>query len=150
MLGATVMMAALAFFQPFRHPEILSINTGAQIVVLFVLFAAMFLLVNGSGSNTISVMLVLSAIAPLAAGVALTLRLPTEAIVRQADGAFTAGLMKLKRTKSKTDDSKDAVLFEGENPMRAGGFGARNSQWQNAEVSKLAEAEPGTGDNALL
>ena len=31
MLGATVMMAALAFFQPFKHPDILSINTGAQI-----------------------------------------------------------------------------------------------------------------------
>ena len=148
MLGATVMMAALAFFQPFKHPEILSINTGAQIAVLFVLFAAMFLLVNGSGSNAIAVMLVLSAVAPLLAGVALTLRLPTEAIVRQADDVFSSGLsslassakMKLKRTKSKADDS-----FVGDNPMRGARKerGTRNPEWQDVL------AEPGAGDNAL-
>ena len=163
-----MMMAALAFFQPFKHPEILSINTGAQIAVLFVLFAAMFLLVNGSGSNAIAVMLVLSAVVPLVAGVALTLRLPAEAIVRQADDAFSSGLsslassaktkMKLKRAKSKTDDSMDVALFGGDNPMHAGGLGARkergarNPEWQDVEVSAdggVLEAEPGAGDNAL-
>ena len=167
MLGATVMMAALAFFQPFKHPEILSINTGAQIAVLFVLFAAMFLLVNGSGSNAIAVMLVLSAVVPLVAGVALTLRLPAEAIVRQADDVFSSGLsslassakLKLKRAKSKTDDSMDVGLFGGDNPMHAGGLGARkergarNPEWQDVEVSAdegVLQAEPGAGDSALV
>ena len=58
MLGATVMMATLAFFQPFKHPDILSINTGAQMVVLLVLFAAMFLLLNGGGSTFVDAALV--------------------------------------------------------------------------------------------
>ena len=40
MLGATMMMAFFAFFQPFKHPDILSINTGGQLVILMVLFAA--------------------------------------------------------------------------------------------------------------
>jgi hypothetical protein len=44
MLIATAMMAFFSFYQPFRHRDILSINTGAQLVVLLVLFAAMFLL----------------------------------------------------------------------------------------------------------
>ena len=33
------MIATLAFYQPFKHPDILSINAGAQTVVLLVLFA---------------------------------------------------------------------------------------------------------------
>ena len=58
MLLATAMMATLAFFQPFKHADILSINTGGQMSVLLVLFAAMFLLLNvrpdgGAGARTV-------------------------------------------------------------------------------------------------
>ena len=94
---------------------------------------------------------------------------PAEAIVRQADDAFSSGLsslassaktkMKLKRAKSKTDDSMDVGLFGGDNPMHAGGLGARkergarNPEWQDVEVSAdegLLQAEPGAGDSALV
>ena len=49
--------------------------------------------------------------------------------------------MKLKRAKSKTNDSMDVGLFGGDNPMHAGGLGARkergarNPEWQDVEMS---------------
>ena len=84
MLGATIMMAVFSFFQPFKHPDILSINTVGQLIILMVLFAAQFLLVSGGGV-VIAVCLVALTLAPLVAGVVLTLRLPDEAIVSSAD-----------------------------------------------------------------
>ena len=95
MLGATAMMATLAFFQPFKHPKILSINTGAQMVVLLVLFAAMFLLVNRGDSIIVAAVLVLSTLAPLVAGVAMTLRLPKDAHVSEAGDTITGDLSSL-------------------------------------------------------
>jgi hypothetical protein len=79
MLLATTMMATLAFFQPFKHSDILSINTGGQMAVLLVLFAAMFLLINDGGGGGIAFLLVFCTLMPIAAGVSLTLRLPPEA-----------------------------------------------------------------------
>ena len=93
MLGATVMMGVFSFYQPFRHRDILSINTGAQLVVLLVLFAAMFLLVNESGGGSFfAVALVCLTLAPLVAGVVLTLRLPKEATAREAGDALSKDL----------------------------------------------------------
>ena len=89
MLGATAMMAFYSFYQPFRHRDILSINTGAQLVVLTVLFAAMFLLLNGGGGTFFALALVCLTLTPLVAGVVLTLRLPQEAIVRSADDVIS-------------------------------------------------------------
>jgi len=89
MLGATAMMAFYSFYQPFRHRDILSINTGAQLVVLTVLFAAMFLLLNGGGGTFFALALVCLTLMPLVAGVVLTLRLPQEAIVRSADDVIS-------------------------------------------------------------
>jgi hypothetical protein len=89
MVGATAMMAVFSFYQPFRHPDILSINTVAQLIILLVLFAAQFLLVNGGGSIFIAFTLVCLTLAPLVAGVVLTLRLPEDAIVREAGDALS-------------------------------------------------------------
>jgi hypothetical protein len=86
MLGATAMLAFYSFYQPFRHRDILSINTGAQLVVLTVLFAAMYLLQSGGGNTFFAVVLVCLTLAPLGAGVVLTLRLPQDAIVRVEAG----------------------------------------------------------------
>jgi hypothetical protein len=94
MLIATAMMAFFSFYQPFRHRDILSINTGAQLVVLLVLFAAMFLLLNGGGSTFVAFTLVCLTLAPLAAGVVLTVRLPEDAIVHGAGDALTQDLTK--------------------------------------------------------
>jgi hypothetical protein len=128
MLGATAMMATLAFFQPFKHPDILSINTGAQMVVLMVLFAAMFLLVNRGGSIIIAVVLVLSTIAPLVAGVVMTLRLPEDARVSEAGDTISGDLSSLagsvkgrlgKKARKAAAAVRDAVTFSSSNPMLA-------------------------------
>jgi hypothetical protein len=130
MLGATAMMATLAFFQPFKHPDILSINTGAQTVVLLVLFAAMFLLENsGGGSDVIAVMLVLFTLAPLAASVVITLRLPQEARVIEAGDAISGSLSKtftdsfqkwFTKKRSKAPAAvRGTTAFGAENPMCA-------------------------------
>ena len=136
MLGATAMMATLAFFQPFKHPDILSINTGAQMVVLMVLFAAMFLLVNRGGSIIIAVVLVLSTIAPLAAGVVMTLRLPKDARVSEAGDTIAGDLSSLagsvkdrlgkkarKAAAAVRVSTRDAAVFESDNPMHVEGRG---------------------------
>ena len=132
MLGATAMMATLAFFQPFKHPDILSINTGAQMVVLMVLFAAMFLLVNRGGSIIIAVVLVLSTIAPLAAGVVMTLRLPKDARVSEAGDTIAGDLSSLagsikdrlgKKARKAAAAVRDAAVFDSDNPMHVEGRG---------------------------
>jgi hypothetical protein len=92
MLGATAMMAFFSFYQPFRHRDILSINTVAQLVVLLVLFAAMFLLLTGGDSTLIAIALVCLTFAPLVAGVVLTLRLPEEALGREAGDTLSQDL----------------------------------------------------------
>ena len=95
MLMATAMMATLAFFQPFKHADILSINTGGQMAVLLVLFAAMFLLVNvgeGGASGFLSFLLVSCTLAPLVAGVILTLRLPADAHAPDSGDALVKDL----------------------------------------------------------
>jgi hypothetical protein len=99
MLGATAMMAFFSFYQPFRHRDILSINTGAQLVVLLVLFAAMFLLLNGGGSTLVAVVLVCLTFAPLVAGVVLTLRLPEEALGLEAGDTLSQDLSHAMATK---------------------------------------------------
>ena len=128
MLGATAMMATLAFFQPFKHPDILSINTGAQVVVLLVLFAAMFLLVNGGGSNVIAVVLVLSTIVPLVAGVVMTLRLPKDARLVEAGDTISGDLSSMmgsvadrfmKRSSKMPGAVRGTAMFSADNPMHA-------------------------------
>ena len=132
MLGATAMMATLAFFQPFKHPDILSINTGAQMVVLMVLFAAMFLLVNRGGRIIIAIVLVLSTLAPLVAGVVMTLRLPKDARVSEAGDTISNDLASLmgsvkdrlgKKTSKAPAAVRDAAVFDSDNPMHVEGRG---------------------------
>ena len=151
MLGATAMMATLAFFQPFKHPDILSINTGAQMVVLLVLFAAMFLLVNRGGSIIVAVVLVLSTIAPLVAGVAMTLRLPKDARVSEAGDTITDDLFSLvgspkgrlgKKTSKAPAAVRDVAVFESDNPMHAEGRGeAGGAQAAAGRESNLVAAD---------
>jgi hypothetical protein len=85
MTGATLMLGAMSFYQPFKHAGILSINTMAQLVILFVLFTASYLLINGGNNTFVAIFLVMLTIAPLFAGVVLTMRLPSDAIVAAAD-----------------------------------------------------------------
>ena len=158
MLGATAMMATLAFFQPFKHPDILSINTGAQTVVLLVLFAAMFLLVNRGGGIVIAAVLVLSTIAPLVAGVAMTLRLPEDARAVEAGGTISGDLSSLmgsikgrlgKRmskapaaVRGATTFESDNPVFDCDNPMRAEDRGeAGGAQAATGRESDLVAAD---------
>ena len=140
------MMAVLAFFQPFKHPDILSINTGAQMVVLLVLFAAMFLLLNGGGSSLVAIVLVASTLAPLVAGVVMTLRLPEDAYAREAGDALTKGLsaasllQKFKFGNSfrkKASKARDLAAFTHDNPMHA------ESGSEKAEGRVVADAGEG-------
>ena len=142
------MMAVLAFFQPFKHSDILSINTGAQMVVLLVLFAAMFLLLNGGGSSLVAIVLVASTLAPLVAGVVMTLRLPEDAYAREAGDALTKGLsaasllQKFKfgnsfRKKATHSKARDLAAFTHDNPMHA------ESGSEKAEGRVVADAGEG-------
>jgi hypothetical protein len=125
MLGATAMLATLSFFQPFKHPDILSINTGAQMVVLLVLFAAMFLIVNGGDSKIVAAVLVFSTLAPLAAGVAMTLRLPTDARAPEAGDAFSGDVSKAIKSIKGRDQRSAATKAPGAGSS-ASGAGASN------------------------
>jgi hypothetical protein len=135
MLGATAMMATLAFFQPFKHPDILSINTGAQMVVLLVLFAAMFLLVNGGSSPVIAVVLVLSTLAPLVAGVAIALRLPAEARAPESGDTLADDLSKAMRA------GKAPSLKSLMGSFRGGGRASRAAP-KTRGAKKAARAAP--------
>jgi hypothetical protein len=88
MFGATAMMSAMAFFQPFKHSGILSLNTLAQFVILMVLFTASYMHLNDGGGNFLAVMLILLTISPLVAGVYLVFQLPAEAFARDCDEAL--------------------------------------------------------------
>ena len=93
MLGATLMMGSMSYFQPFKHSGILSINSMAQLVILMTLFTASYLLLNDGGTVFIAVLLTL---APLAAGVILTMQLPEDAIVTGADDVLQDMAMSAK------------------------------------------------------
>ena len=158
MLGATAMMATLAFFQPFKHPDILSINTGAQMVVLLVLFAAMSLLVNGGGSAIIATVLVLSTIAPLLAGVVMTLRLPEDARACEAGDTIAGDISSLlgsikgrlaKKARKAAVAVRDAGTFGSSNPMHvedrgeAGGTQQSEVEMQRNPGGSLPEGSAG-------
>jgi hypothetical protein len=154
MLGATTMMGILSFCQPFRHASILSINTVGQIVVLVVLFAAMFLLLNGGGSIFLVATLVLATFAPLVAGIALTLQLPEEALTREAgDGLFSAfsGFKSKSDAASADDDEPECEVvrdsaFSADNPMFVAEAAAELSERESALVAH--EEASGNGDAA--
>jgi len=115
MLGATSLMAVYAFFQPFKHPDILSINTVAQIVVLMVLFSASFLLVSGS-SVFMAVVLVALTIAPIVAGVFLVLRLPDDAHTFSADDILADAVAAKLRAKTARKDPAQGKGIGREEP----------------------------------
>ena len=130
MINATMMMATLAFFQPFKHAEVLSINAFGNLAVLMVLFAAMFLVLNGSGSELVALVLVLCTLAPLAACVALTLRLPESSLGGEAGSAlvddlstsFSSLLHRFRSSKGKKASAERGAggKFDALNPMHKG------------------------------
>jgi len=148
MLGATAMMATLAFFQPFKHPDILSINTGAQVVVLLVLFAAMFLLVNGGGSNFIAVVLVLSTLAPLLAGVVMTIRLPEEARVHEAGDTISDDLSKAFAGRSSPSLKSLMGAFKGRGRVSRAAPKVRGAKTAQAARTMQAESVLRSDDKA--
>ena len=116
MVGATAMMAVLAFFQPFKHPDILSINTGVQMVVLLVLFAAQYLLIKGGSDTLFALVLIAAIMAPLISGVLITVQLPKEALVGSADDiladlAITARLDAKKKKEERPVGTRGTSLF---------------------------------------
>jgi hypothetical protein len=95
MFGAVVMLGVLAFFQPFKHPGILSINTGGQMVVLLVLFGAQYLLIKGGAGKggaglLFAVGLIVLTLLPLLSGILLIIRLPKDALLSSADNMIHA------------------------------------------------------------
>jgi len=115
MLGATSMMALAAFYQPFKHPDVLSINTMSQFVILLVLFAAQYFLLNGDSSWVVTACLIVLTLTPLVASVFLTLRLPKGADGgREAgDGFSTALAARMNRAKSATGTAKQLEDSKG-------------------------------------
>jgi len=94
MLGCTIMLGILAFCQPYKHADILSINAVGQLVVLLVLFSAQFLILNNGASDWFAALLIMVTLTPLAAGVRTTLRLPEEALTVEADNFLLQDLSK--------------------------------------------------------
>jgi hypothetical protein len=97
MVGATLMMGCMSFFQPFKHSGILSINSMAQLVILMTLFTASYLLLNNGGNAFTAVFLVMLTLAPLVAGVGVIARLPEGAIVAGADDMLLSVAQKQKK-----------------------------------------------------
>ena len=118
MLGATLMLALLAFFQPFKHPGILSINTGAQMVVLLVLFGAQYLLIKREANVLFSLMLIVLVLTPLVSGILVIIQLPKDALNTSAGDTFSAAVTSqlkmatsLDRTKKPANDSNSWSAF---------------------------------------
>jgi hypothetical protein len=88
MLGATLMLGIFSFYQPFKNPDLLSINTGAQMVVLLVLFTAQYLIFSDGGNWFVTSLLVGLALTPLVAGVYMTLRVSEISYVPDASAAL--------------------------------------------------------------
>jgi hypothetical protein len=167
MVGATAMMAVLAFFQPFKHPDILSINTGVQMVVLLVLFAAQYLLIKG-GSNTLFALVLIAAImAPLISGVLITVRLPKEALVGSADDiladlAITARLDAKKKKEERPVGTRGTSRFgclrlgkkgggvqqPAVPPTKADSFFSNSNPMHNASFSWRKAARGGANSDA--
>ena len=96
------MMGSMSYFQPFKHSGILSINSMAQLVILMTLFTASYLLLfKDSSSVFISIFLIMLTLAPLLAGVILTMQLPEDAIITGADDLLQDMAMTRSRGESK-------------------------------------------------
>ena len=136
-LGATLMLATISFFQPFKHPGILSINSASQLVILMVLMGAQYLLLQGGAGSFFALALVALTLAPLCAGVMLTLKLPQEAFGVSADDAMSKSIMgsvkqamrkKGSRSESgSSDDGRGVVQFAQDNPMHGKQSGPNGS-----------------------
>jgi hypothetical protein len=88
MLGATLMLGIFSFYQPFKNPDLLSINTGAQMVVLLVLFTAQYLIFSDGGNWFVTLLLICFTLTPLVAGVYMTLRQSEMSYVPDASEAL--------------------------------------------------------------
>ena len=153
MLGATAFLATLAFLQPFKHPDILSINTCGQMVVLLVLFMAQYLTVafpDGGAGPFPAFLLVCLVLLPLVAGVVLTLRLPKEALSLEAGDSLMDSVKRdarefltasnggsfRQRDKSSSSvilgkgnrDTGEDIVFSNANPIHAAAMAAASAR----------------------
>jgi len=148
MFGATAMMSAMAFFQPFKHSGILSLNTLAQFVILMVLFTASYMHLNDGGGTFLAVMLILLTISPLVAGVYLVFQLPAEAFARDCDEALfdvtkmlTSKIGKKKKVsapRSLRDKQRQAAALKDSSFGSSGGGSAK--QFAMSIISKLSRS----------
>ena len=116
MMGATLMLGVFSFYQPFKNPDLLSINTGAQMVVLMVLFTAQLLIFReqaGLGTSLfITLLLIVMALTPLVAGVYMTLRVSETSYVPESSAELEKALSNLLTKSTKIDHSKGGQVAD--------------------------------------
>jgi hypothetical protein len=88
MLIATLMLGIFAFYQPFKNPDLLSINAGVQMVVLMVLFTAQYLIFSDGGDWYSTLILIAMVFTPLVAGICMILRVSEKSYVPDSDTSF--------------------------------------------------------------
>jgi len=137
MVGATLMMGCMSFFQPFKHSGILTINSMAQLVILMTLFTASYLLLNNGGNAFTAVFLVTLTLAPLVAGVRVIAQLPEGAIVAGADDMLLDIGLSKKRGQSPSFRGKRANS-------------ARNSDASDASDVSMADNQARAGADAEI
>jgi len=137
MLGATLMLGIFSFYQPFKNPDLLSVNTGAQMAVLMVLFTAQYLLFNGGGNWLVTLLLITLTLTPLLAGVYMTLRVSELSYVPDASAELEkqiTNLLEAKVGRSGSDVARDGRSGSG------GGAAEGTDEMVMSEVNPLARA----------
>jgi hypothetical protein len=135
MLMSTSLLALVAYAQPFKDRDVLSINSMAQLELLLVLFAAQYLHLNPSADKIgVTLALVSLSLFPIVAVLRLTLKGNSTSSTSSGGHlsslvGFVKGRLLRGETRSKAPaEVRDAAVFCSDNPMHAGGGGRHDKR----------------------
>ena len=125
MFMATCLIALVAFLQPFKDADVLSVETMVQLELLFVLFAALYLqeVENPTENRALGVALIILLLLPLMAVATLLYRGAREELRRQASltrSAAAQATAEKRRGGSKPAGAKGGSAGASRQPDRQG------------------------------
>jgi len=115
MLVGACLIALVAFYQPFKDHDILSINSMVQLETLFVLFAAQFLQLNPDANHAqVGLVLVCLSLAPIVAAVKLvTKRMSIRKMMKSTVSIWDSLVTKVPGSARRRRNKQDAVADDG-------------------------------------
>jgi len=115
MLVGACLIALVAFYQPFKDHDILSINSMVQLETLFVLFAAQFLQLNPNANHAqVGLVLVCLSVAPIVAAVKLvTKRMSMRKMMKSTVSIWDSLVTKVPGSARRRRNKQDAVADDG-------------------------------------